>query len=417
MRPVRLELEGFTSFRQPCAVDFAGLDLFAITGPTGAGKTTLIDSILFALYGRTPRIGQGHADLISHGAAEMKVLLEFHVGAERYRAFRQVKRKGAGKQRLDHLEDGDAWVTIADKSTRMDQETQRILGLDFDGFTKTVVLPQGEFDRFLRGEAKKRRAILIELLGLDVYAQMMRRANESAATDTGRAKLIEDHVAKQLLDLTPETVAGWEGEAADARKHADEVREALDRIEDAIPLQAQLQETLRLQRERERLSQEVAPMAERLRALREELQAVEAQAAAIRQECEKLDEAGSPDLLRRRAEDVRKALRRKADIAKHREILEKLKGESDTLAEVVKQAEEALQAARDRVFDAVNASAADQLRAHLHAGDECPVCEQMVLLVPPAKANTTVAEAQAAEKAAAKLHEGVRQKQSTNATN
>jgi exonuclease SbcC len=417
MRPVRLELEGFTSFRQPCAIDFAGLDLFAITGPTGAGKTTLIDSMLFALYGRTPRIGQGLADLISHGAAEMKVLLEFRVGAERYRAFRQVKRKGAGKQRLDHLADGDEWVTIADKSTRMDQEAQRILGLDFDGFTKTVVLPQGEFDRFLRGEAKKRRAILIELLGLDMYAQMMRKANENAGSDAARAKLIEDHVAKQLQDLSPETVAAWEEEAAKAREQAEEVREMLDRLEQAIPLQARLQEVLQLRRERERLSAELAPMADRLRGLEVELQTADAEVDAAREECEKFDALGSPDLLRRQAEDIRKAVRRRADIAKHREILERLKVETETATAAVQQAEAAFEAAKANVFEAVKAGAADQLREHLHAGDECPVCEQMVLLVPAAKSNATVAEAQVAEKAAAKAYEAARQKQATVAGN
>lgn len=417
MRPVRLELEGFTSFRQPCLIDFAGLDLFAITGPTGAGKTTLIDSMLFALYGRTPRIGQGLADLISHGAAEMKVLLEFRVGAERYRAFRQVKRKGAGKQRLDHLEGGEDWVTIADKSTRMDQETQRILGLDFDGFTKTVVLPQGEFDRFLRGEAKKRRAILIELLGLDMYAQMMRKANESAASDAARGKLIEDHVTKQLQDLSPETVAAWDEEARKARVEADGIRETLEHLEQAIPLQARLHEVLQWRRERDRVSVELAPMAERLRLLGEALGAAESEAAEVRDQCERLEALGSPDLLRRQAEDLRKTLRRRADIAKHREILERLKADAETVAAALQQAETAFEAAKSKVFEAVKASAADQLREHLHAGEECPVCEQMVLLVPPAKANATVAEAQAAEKAAAKVYEAARQKQTVIAGN
>lgn len=413
MRPVRLELEGFTSFRQPCAIDFTGLDLFAITGPTGAGKTTLIDSMLFALYGRTPRIGQGLTDLISHGAAEMKVLLEFRVGSETYRAFRQVKRKGAGKQRLDHLEDGDAWVTIADKSTRMDQEAQRILGLDFDGFTKTVVLPQGEFDRFLRGEAKKRRAILIELLGLDMYAQMMRKANESAASDAARGKLIEDHVAKQLQDLSPETVAAWEEEASNAREQAEQVRDTLEGLEQALPLQVRLREVQQWRREREQLTLELKPMAERLRALEAELQTADAEVDACRQECETLDALGSPDLLRRQADDIRKAARRRADIAKHREILERLKLEAETVAAALQQAEAALEAAKTNVFEAVKAGAADQLREHLHAGDECPVCEQMVLLVPAAKANATVSDAQSAERAAAKAYEAVRQKQST----
>ena len=57
MRPVRLEIQGLTAFKERQEIDFAGLDLFAITGPTGAGKTTLVDAITYALFGEVPRVG------------------------------------------------------------------------------------------------------------------------------------------------------------------------------------------------------------------------------------------------------------------------------------------------------------------------------------------------------------------------
>ena len=68
MRPISLEMEGFTSFRQRVTIDFTKFDLFAITGPTGAGKTSIIDAMIYALYGCTPRIGnKSIKDLISQG--------------------------------------------------------------------------------------------------------------------------------------------------------------------------------------------------------------------------------------------------------------------------------------------------------------------------------------------------------------
>ena len=88
MRPHKLTLEGFTSFREKLELDFAGLDLFAITGPTGAGKSSLIDAIVFALYGQVPRVGDDYKQLISHGAERLSVMLEFGVGKERYRIAR-----------------------------------------------------------------------------------------------------------------------------------------------------------------------------------------------------------------------------------------------------------------------------------------------------------------------------------------
>ena len=73
MRPHKLTLEGFTSFRDKIELDFTGLDLFAITGPTGAGKSSLIDAICFALYGQVPRVGDDYKQLISHGAERLSV--------------------------------------------------------------------------------------------------------------------------------------------------------------------------------------------------------------------------------------------------------------------------------------------------------------------------------------------------------
>src|SRR3954452_15149342 len=81
MRPKRLEVEGFTAFREPTVVDFEGADLFAFTGPTGAGKSSLVDAIGFALFGRVHRYGEKlvHA-AISSGSTEARVRLDFSVG-------------------------------------------------------------------------------------------------------------------------------------------------------------------------------------------------------------------------------------------------------------------------------------------------------------------------------------------------
>ena len=97
MRPLRLEIEGLTSFRQRQEIDFSGLDLFVITGPTGAGKTSILDAIVLALYGCVPRMGgQGNRELVSHGEALARVKLEFAVGKDRYviarRLFRDSRR-------------------------------------------------------------------------------------------------------------------------------------------------------------------------------------------------------------------------------------------------------------------------------------------------------------------------------------
>src|SRR4051794_36469586 len=97
VRPERLEIEGFTSFRETTVVDFDGADVFALTGPTGAGKSSLVDAMGFALYGRIHRYGEKlvHA-AISQGRNEARVRLDFSAGGARYTAVRVVRRGGAG---------------------------------------------------------------------------------------------------------------------------------------------------------------------------------------------------------------------------------------------------------------------------------------------------------------------------------
>src|SRR4051812_11110818 len=134
MRPTRLEVEGFTSFRQNVVLDFSSLDLFVITGPTGAGKTSLIDAIIYALYGHTPRIGDKAAsDLISQGAERLRVLLEFRVGKTNYRLLRTLKRGSSTKLQLEVQDESGEWDSISNRVVEARQKIEEILGIDFDG--------------------------------------------------------------------------------------------------------------------------------------------------------------------------------------------------------------------------------------------------------------------------------------------
>ena len=411
MRPARLELEGFTSFRQKVVIDFSKLDLFAITGATGAGKTSLIDSILFALYGRTPRISRGITDLISQGSAEMKVLFEFRAGDSTYRAFRQVKRKGAGKQRLDQ-KTGEDWEPLADKSNAMDAKIRELLGLDYDGFTKTVVLPQGEFDKFLRGEASKRREILIELLGLDIYARMMQRANQRATQFAESGKILEEHIARQLAGLSTQNVADLASQLASLQAAITAMQQDLDRVNAAYPLQQRVKTIKRLEVERQSAISNINPLetlqreiAAAFESTRTQLQQSEEQAVEARQRADELEAFGSADLLRKQAQDLLKAGTRRAEIQQQREMLTKLVQTFGPLKAQVDQSAAALAEANEGVLQAIQANSAHELRKHLEAGSECPVCEQLVLLVPQSIPNATVESARDSLVKAKKTHD------------
>ncbi|TMD59314.1 MAG: SMC family ATPase [Chloroflexi bacterium] len=193
MRPLRLQLKGFTSFREEQNVDFSSLDLFAIAGPTGAGKSSLLDAVTYALYGLVERVGGECGQLISQGLPSMAVTLEFDVAGERWRVTRRSYRKGATEVLLERFGEGK-WAPEAGKVREVNDRVTALIGLDYDGFTRAVLLPQGKFDQFLAGDAKDRRRILTDLLDLHLYERMQKQALATAK----QAKDRVDFLQKQL---------------------------------------------------------------------------------------------------------------------------------------------------------------------------------------------------------------------------
>jgi DNA repair protein SbcC/Rad50 len=226
MRPVKLTMEGFTSFADRTTVDFGDLDLFAITGPTGSGKTSVLDAMTWALFGGTARGGKS-ADLISHSASAVKVCLEFSTGGAQYRISRTARRAGASQVRLEKRS-GENWVSEEAAGIReTDAAVVKILGLDFETFTRAVVLPQGDFDRFLRGDHKDRRDILKKLLNLEIYDRMresaQQRWQELAASYNALQALIE----RDFADATDDRLRALTVALREARRRRKEIEPEL----------------------------------------------------------------------------------------------------------------------------------------------------------------------------------------------
>jgi exonuclease SbcC len=247
VRPLSLEVEGFTAFRDRQSVNFEELGLFVIAGPTGAGKTSILDSMLFALYGQVPRMGgkQGAAELVSLGQPLARVQFEFSVqGKGRYRVARRLPRRGAQTATVERYEDGE-WITACERSgvKECNRVLQEVLGLDFDSFCKAVVLPQGEFHRFLKGEPAERRQVLVSLLGVGYFLKMGELARMRQSQLAAKVERTEEILAEQYADATAEHVADLQTAAAgaadqsaamttalaDAEGHAEDVRRSAER--------------------------------------------------------------------------------------------------------------------------------------------------------------------------------------------
>lgn len=213
MRLHRLRLRAFGPFAAEQSIDFEPLGaggLFLLDGPTGAGKSTVLDAITFALYG--PGDGGGWGRLHSHFAeagVEPEVSLEFSLRGVRQRVTRspehpRPKRRGSGttvERAQVHLErlEGGRWVSRSSRKDEVGEMLADDLGLTREQFTQVVLLPQGEFARFLRANDDERRALLTKLFGTQLYdritEQLDRRRSEVAGDLDAAAERLRRRVS------------------------------------------------------------------------------------------------------------------------------------------------------------------------------------------------------------------------------
>lgn len=191
--------EWFIDFTNPAYED-AGI--FAITGATGAGKTTLLDAISLALYGQTPRLGRitkSDNEIMSRQTGECFAELCFSTSAGDFRVVwsqHRARRKAFGElQTPTHtLYDLSHQKEIADQLSVVPKKIESITGLDFDRFTRSMLLAQGKFAAFLQAKPDERSPILEQITGTEIYSQISilvheRRANEKTTYDELTAQL------------------------------------------------------------------------------------------------------------------------------------------------------------------------------------------------------------------------------------
>ena len=167
MRPITLEIEGFLSYKEKTFIDFSELSLFAITGATGAGKSSIIDAIIFALYGKCPRFEKGvnKEEYISKGKDFFRISLTFSAKGKIYTIERSLR---SGKSVNVTLKENGKEIRTEERNKVREEEIERILDMDYETFTRIIVLPQGDFARFIKPEKpQERRDIIMKLSNLD----------------------------------------------------------------------------------------------------------------------------------------------------------------------------------------------------------------------------------------------------------
>ncbi len=189
MIPLRLRLQGVFSYRTRQELEFGRLlegGLFGILGPTGGGKSALLEAMILALYGRAPRMEGRRIESIANPLTQqLEVELEFQLDnslrAPRYRCILRAYRGSRGElktERSTYWWDNGDWKPV-------ERNGEDLLGISYENFCRAVILPQGTFDEFLRMEVKARTEVLTELFALHHYdvTEALRQLRESTRAE------------------------------------------------------------------------------------------------------------------------------------------------------------------------------------------------------------------------------------------
>ncbi len=443
MRPLELRLRNFRSyFGEDSVFDLRSRGLVGVVGPIGSGKSSLLDAIAFALFGRTPTVAASTKALIHQRADGATVSLRFAVDDEVWEVTRALRRKGQSVHGLHRLAADSPDAARIEEHVLEGEVNDRIvdlLGLEFDGFSRSIMLAQGRFAEFLRSRPAERDKVLKGVFGHDRIDLMRATAKERAASEAttvetlgvrleaadslagriaaSRERLTADEARLELLRKAEAEFADFaERTAATTRviTRADAELAALAVLAERIPAAAVVADIVGISKSandsRQRIGAVLAEAQAALAAADASLAELDPPAMrATIDEATRLEAGIQQIRLQRQAAAQRIELQTKAEeaatgkLTSARTDLEKAAAVLESASQAVAGAVEEHAAAGQQLHAAQHNDMAGTLRAALAPGEPCPVCEQVVTAAPaaieaPATATAEAALAEAAER-------------------
>jgi exonuclease SbcC len=385
MIPISLTMEGFLSYKEPVEINFTSFDLACISGENGAGKSSILDGITWALFGRARKHDES---VINLDAKRAEVSLVFEYEGNQYQV-RRTNPRGGTKEltlfiRADQQGDtGPIWNPLTERTLReTDQKITEILRLDYESFVNASFFLQGEADQFTQHTPAARKKILSQILGLEIWETYRKRASESrrrAESELNRldgrlaeieAELAEEDQRQELLESLEKQLAEAQENRLEAERSLEKDQSVLSSLEEQAQLvanrAARLEEKMaKLARDEVKLAQrveeqagyqEILDQADAIRTAFQEWQAAQESLAEWEATAEKYRESEikrQEPLMRIAAEKAR-LLQEESSLQSRREELDRdleripqLKAERKNLQEQTKQAQQDIKK-RDR---------------------------------------------------------------------
>lgn len=371
MKPIRLTVAGLHSFREKQIIDFETLcegGLFGIFGPTGSGKSSILDAMTLALYGNVERAANNTHGIMNHAENELSVSFTFELmnaaGKKRYTVERTFKRSDEWrvKTAISRLiEEGSERVVLADKARDVDERVKQLLGLEMKDFTRAVVLPQGKFAEFLSLKGVERRQMLQRLFNLERYGDELNeklktklatvmanldaiRAEQAGLGDASQAALAEQkrqlEALERELELQKERLAQII-ERYEREKQLWQWQKEKEYAEQQLALCQQNEETIaHLERKQKRAeeAERLLPYLQQYEQTKQEaekwakeLETTEKQLHVVRQQYEQAAEAYR--LIRtKKSEEEPKWLQKKEQLLQAQQLFERMKSIEQEIA-------------------------------------------------------------------------------------
>ncbi len=375
MRILQLSFKNLNSLAGEWQIDFTRPEyltcgIFAITGPTGAGKSTILDALCLALYGQTPRLNkitQTDNEIISRQTGECYAEVAFETARGSYRCHwsqhRSRKRANGLLQQPKHeiVEAGSGQI-IESKLTAVAKMVEEVTGMDFDRFTRSMLLAQGGFAAFLQASPDKRAPILEQITGTAIYSQISIKVHECTTEQRKKMEALRTELDGMQL-LAPDQEEALHRELVEKQQQETELLASLCEIRD---VQAWHERIALLRAEISRLDDDWLEFKEQKRAAAAELLPLENATRAMSLE----GEYAQIVAVRRQQKDEQ------AELTNAAELLPQLRERQQAAVAVLGQAELDLETARDeqereaecirtaRALDTTIAEVISQLKGH-----------------------------------------------------